>query len=284
MKIMKYLKNIQFILSCVVFLGVSTFNNPDRTIATEGLYVFNPNIVPDVNVPEPQQSSLYDSDIIADVYMTAYYCIYNSEIDGLQTVTRTISNEPYTLKASFLFGGYGLAMQGTGRTGPGGDYIKYIGGGGCFIYISGSKAGQNLKGRWIKDPQVIRNRYARLGVTDFTGFGNLALVDPDGAKFSCSAQINGSAGETLEPWHSIAIDPSLINLGQTCTLIFKNGDITPYGASYVNVKAEDFGGVIKGRHIDIYLGEGESVWNQWLQTGGNRYVDVYQFSSDLTSL
>jgi 3D (Asp-Asp-Asp) domain-containing protein len=281
---MKHLRDIRFFLLGIVFLGISAFNNPNRTIATEGFITPDQDLAPNVNQSEHRGLSLSDSVIIADVYATAYYCIYNSEIAGFQTVTRIISNETYILKASFLFGGHGVPMQGTGRTGPGGDYIKYIGGGGCFVYITGPKAGQSLKGRWIEDPQVIRNRYARLGITDFTGFGNLALVDPDGANFSCSAQISGSGGEILEPWQSIAVDPSMISLCQICTLVFKNGATTPYGASYVNVKAEDFGGVIKDRHIDIYLGEGESAWNQWLQTGGNRYVDVYQLSSDLTSL
>jgi 3D (Asp-Asp-Asp) domain-containing protein len=280
---MKYLRDLRFYLLCCVFLGISTFNDPNGTIATEGLTTPDQDIASDVNKPEPRGPSLSDSVIITDVYATAYYCIYNSEIAGFQTVTRTISNETYTLKASFLFGGYGVAMQGTGRTGPDGDYIKYIGGGGCFVYLAGPKAGRNLKGRWIEDPQVIRNRYARIGITDFTGFGNLALADPDGANFSCSTLIFGSGG-VLESWHSIAVDPSLINLGQTCTLVFKNGTTTPYGGNYVNVRAEDFGGVIKGRHIDIYLGEGESAWNQWLQTGGNRYVDICRPSSDLTSL
>ena len=65
--------------------------------------------------------------IITNVYATAYYCVYNSELAGTQTITTTISNKTYTLKASFLFGGWGVAMQGTGKTAPEGDYIKYTG-------------------------------------------------------------------------------------------------------------------------------------------------------------
>jgi len=56
-------------------------------------------------------------------YATAYYCVYESEVAGEQTVNCLISGKSYTLKASFLFGGYGVAMEGIGRTGPNGDYI-----------------------------------------------------------------------------------------------------------------------------------------------------------------
>jgi len=70
----------------------------------------------------------------ADVRATAYYTIYESEMDGTQTITLEISGRTYTLKASFLFGGFGIAMQGTGRTGPGGDYIHYSGGGRPWRY------------------------------------------------------------------------------------------------------------------------------------------------------
>lgn len=58
-----------------------------------------------------------------DVRATGYYTIYESEIDGIQKVSKLISGKTYTLKASFLFGGFGIAMQGTGRIGLGGDYI-----------------------------------------------------------------------------------------------------------------------------------------------------------------
>ena len=213
--------------------------------------------------------------IITDCFATGYYCVYDYELDGTQVVTRTISNSTYTLKASFLFGGEGVVMQGTGKTWPDGDYIKYTGGGGCFVHIAGPDAGRNLDGLWVVNPQVLRSRYARLGITDFTGFGNLAIARPGRATYSRDFAIAGSAGRNLTSWFSIAVDPSLIPLGQTCTLLFKNNATTPYGATSANFRADDTGGVIKGNRVDIYLGEGQSAWDQWLQTGGNRYVDIY---------
>jgi len=212
--------------------------------------------------------------IINNCFVTGYYCVYDCELAGIQTVTRTISDNTYTLKASFLFGGWGVAMQGTGKTAPDGDYIRYTGGGG-FVYITGPDAGRNLEGKWVANPQALRIRYARLGITDFTGFGNLAIARPDRANYSRNMSIVGSMGRTLTSWFSIAVDPSLIPLGRTCTLIFKNDATTPYGDTFANFRADDVGGAIKGRRIDIYLGEGQSAWEKWLQTGGNRYVDIY---------
>jgi 3D (Asp-Asp-Asp) domain-containing protein len=213
--------------------------------------------------------------IITNVFATGYYCVYNSEIDGRQTVNMTISNNSYALKASFLFGGRGVAMQGTGRTSPDGDYIKYTGGAACFVYLAGVNAGRNLDGQWVANPRVLRNRYAKMGITDFTGFGNLALLYPARATFSiCSANI-GSSGQLLDPWSSIAVDTSLIPLGQTLTISSKNEATTLYNGTNAVFRADDTGGFIKGRRIDIYLGEGQSAWERWLQSGGNRYVDIY---------
>jgi 3D (Asp-Asp-Asp) domain-containing protein len=268
---------IKFCFLCIVLISPSAISVGDDSI-TPGNY----------------------SVIITDVFATGYYCVYNSELPGSQTITTTISpvqrspdlssaalaksddvyrgevgNNTYTLKASFLFGGRGVAMQGTGRTAPDGDYIKYTGGAGCFVHISGPDAGRNLKDQWVENPQVLRNRYARLGITDFTGFGNLALSYPDRATFSRTSSIAGSSGQTLTPWLSISVDPSIIPLGQTCKLSFKNSTAKASGVKYSTFRADDIGGAIKGRHIEIYLGEGQSALDKWLLSGGNRYVDIY---------
>jgi 3D (Asp-Asp-Asp) domain-containing protein len=213
--------------------------------------------------------------LIANVYATAYYCVYNSELAGTQTITTTISNKTYTLKASFLFGGMGVVMQGTGKTIPDGDYIRYTGGAGGFVRLTGPNAGRNPEGKWVIDPQQLRERYARIGITDFAGFGNLALLNPDSATYSTSSSIIGSAGLPLTPWSSISTDSSLIPTGQTGTIVFKNGVTSHAGLTTSRFIAQDSGQYIKRKHIDIYLGEGRSVMNEWNRTGGNRYVDIY---------
>ncbi|MGB7581172.1 MAG: 3D domain-containing protein [Sedimentisphaerales bacterium] len=213
--------------------------------------------------------------LITDVYATAYHCVYNSELPGTQTITTTISNKTYTLKASFLFGGMGVAMQGTGKTALDGDYIKYTGGAGCFARLTGPNAGRNPEGKWVINPQTLRNRYARLGITDFTGFGNLALLHPDSATYSIVSSLTGSTGQPLTPWSSISADSLLIPPGQTVTLVFKNGATTPAGLASANFIVQDSGQSVKGKRIDIYLGEGKSAIDEWNRTGGNRYVDIY---------
>jgi 3D (Asp-Asp-Asp) domain-containing protein len=213
--------------------------------------------------------------IITNVLATGYYCVYNSEIDGRQTVNMTISNNSYALKASFLFGGRGVAMQGTGKTSSDGDYIKYTGGAACFVYLAGVNAGRNPDGQWVINPRVLRNRYARMGITDFTGFGNMALLYPARAAFSTCPSNIGSSGQELYPWSSAAIDSSLIPLGQTFTISFKNETTAFFNGTNAVFRADDTGGFIKGRRIDIYLGEGEAAWERWQQSGGNRYVDIY---------
>jgi 3D (Asp-Asp-Asp) domain-containing protein len=216
-----------------------------------------------------------ESPLITNVYATAYHCVYNSELAGTQTITTAISNKTYTLKASFLFGGRGIAMQGTGKTAPDGDHIKYIKGAGCFVRLAGPNAGRNPAGQWVINPQALRNRYARIGITDFTGFGNLAILNPDSATYSIVSSIAGSTGLPLTPWLSISADSSLIPTGQTGTILFKNGDTTPAGLTSAKFIAQDSGLSIKGKHIDIYLGEGQAVMDEWNRTGGNRYVDIY---------
>jgi 3D (Asp-Asp-Asp) domain-containing protein len=213
--------------------------------------------------------------LATNVYATAYHCVYNSELAGTQTITTAISNKTYTLKASFLFGGRGVAMQGTGKTAPDGDYIKYIKGAGCFVRLAGPNAGRNPAGKWVINPQTLRDRYARLGITDFAGFGNLALLNPDSATYSITSSIAGSTDLPLTPWFSISADSSLIPTGQTGTIVFKNGQTTPAGLTTSNFIAQDSGQSIKGKRIDIYLGEGQSVIDDWNRTGGNRYVDIY---------
>lgn len=215
------------------------------------------------------------SPLITNVYATAYHCVYNSELAGTQTVTTAISDKTCTLKASFLFGGWGVAMQGTGKTALDGDYVKYTGGASGFVRLTGPKAGRNPAGQWVIDPQELREHYARIGITDFAGFGNLALLNPDSATYSITSLLIGSAGLPLTPWSSISADSSLIPTGQTGTILFKNGETSAAGLTSANFIAQDSGQYIKGKHIDIYLGEGQSVMDEWNRTGGNRYVDIY---------
>jgi 3D (Asp-Asp-Asp) domain-containing protein len=210
---------------------------------------------------------------------TFYYCVYNSEIEGTQTCTKAIPDKrlgqtgeiTLTLKASFWFGGKGVPMQGTGRTEAGGLYVKYE-------YDSG--------GGWVRigSPEwkaIVAKRYEKLGITDFTGFGNLALRFPEMAKYSVVQDVRGAYGRQLVPWYSIAA-PSYLRGGTIGRIEFLTGEtltppITPSGKTWMLFKVDDTGGSIKDRRIDIYLGEGNEAAVKWSLTGGNRQVRVYQF-------
>ena len=209
-------------------------------------------------------------DARATIDATMYFCIYNSDMQvwpgGTEALNWTISGESYYLWTSFLFGGYGLRMQGTGRTGPGGDYIKWHSGGGQFVHINNPE----------EFTPEIQQRYTGLGITDFTGFGNLALSDPAGVVYTKSSSIIGSRNRILVPWYSIAvaITNPVIPVDSTGTLHFLSGT-TPEDATQMAFSVDDTGGGLTSNQVDIYVGEGLSAWNEWeFETGGNRLVDA----------
>lgn len=212
-----------------------------------------------------------DADV-TDVWATAYCCIYASEMSGTQEVTKMISGRTYTLKASFLFGGWGVAMQGTGRTGPGEDYIQYI--------PSSGGPGEPGLGDFVHITDEVRERYAALGVTDFTGFGGLALANPSRAEYQLVEDVIGASGRVLTAWRSIAVHFSIpvVPLGTEGVLHFKGDETTPMGSRCMPFSADDRGGGTDptggSNWIDVYVGEGSSAIQAWNNTGGNRYVDL----------
>lgn len=191
-----------------------------------------------------------------EFYATAYYCVYNSEMDGHQTVDWLIEDKYYELKASFLFGKEGVVTEGVGRTRPHGDYILYDGGGGNLVDL---------------DDKVVKERYAQLGITDFTGFGGSGLEYPAQAVYYEVHTVIGSNTNQLSAWYSIAADPLVLPFGTTGTLYFQNGT-TSDGATEMAFSVDDIGHAIKGNRIDIYVGEGKAALEEWEKTGDNRYV------------
>jgi len=233
--------------------AVTSQITPTRTIST--VYT-TPSIDPENN--------LY--------WATAYNTVLDSELDGTQTVSRSISGSDFSLKASFLFGGFGVSMQGIGKTVPGGTCIQHTSGGGSFIHIDDP----------LEFTSTVRNEYQTLGVTDFTGFGPLALSSPATSEYIICRKVTGSSDRVLIPWHSIATDPVYIPSGTKGTIIFQEGKPQPSGSSSMEFRADDTGSAIKGKRIDIYIGEGESALDQWYATGGNRYVEVYKQNGTFT--
>ncbi|RLE40440.1 hypothetical protein DRJ16_07165, partial [Candidatus Woesearchaeota archaeon] len=255
----------------------STVKNPTYTYMKSGIY----NVSLTVSGPGGSDTEtkneyirVYDK-LLGVCKLTAYYCVYNSEIEGTQTYTLTIPDKrpghtgevTLTLKASFWFGGKGVAMEGTGRTEASGLYIKYEGGGGGFV-----KIGSPL---W----KIVKRRYDALDITDFTGFGGLALSNPQGAKYSVREGVIGASGRELIPWYSIAA-PRKVKFGTIGGIEFLRGEtisppVTPDEKTWMLFRVDDRGGAIKGRKIDVYVGEGEEALSKWYETGGNRIALVY---------
>lgn len=60
------------------------------------------------------------------------------------------------------------------------------------------------------------------------------------------------AGHTRESAMTIAVDPSVIPLGSRVRVMFDEPDMEKYNGIYT---AEDTGGAIRGRRIDLFMGE-----------------------------
>ena len=76
----------------------------------------------------------------------------------------------------------------------------------------------------------------------------------------CNGSYTGTAiGKPLTPWHTLAVDPSIIPLGSTV-------HIDGYG----DFSADDTGGAIKGNRIDVCVGSHQEAYRL-----GVTYKDVY---------
>lgn len=77
---------------------------------------------------------------------------------------------------------------------------------------------------------------------------------------TCNGSYMGtSVGAPLTPWHTIAVDPSVIKLNSTV-----------YIDGYGEFKAQDTGGAIKGNRIDVCVGSHTEAYKL-----GIVYKDVY---------
>jgi len=165
-------------------------------------------------------------------------------------------------------------MQGTGRTGPFGDYIHYVYDGGNWVHINNP----------YEFTDAVKERYSQLGITDFTGFENLALAHPEQANYEVVQHITGARSRVMEPWRSIAVrcDDPLVPFDTTGVLYFKNG-YTPDNTTSMIFSVDDCGwgrqdnsccGGSEDYWIDIYIGEGKAAYQEWINTGDNRCLDI----------
>jgi 3D (Asp-Asp-Asp) domain-containing protein len=110
-----------------------------------------------------------------------------------------------------------------------------------FLYsgygVAMQGTGISLDGKYIK--------YVRGG----SGWNNnhTWLNNPASTVFTLSNGVIGSSGHLLTEWQSVAVDPTVIPLGYYVWI----------ESEQAWFHAEDTGGAIKGKHIDIYVGISE---------------------------
>jgi hypothetical protein len=231
------------------------------------------------------------------VYLTAYYCVSETDkyfLTATETVTieveDTITNKirTLTLKAAFLYGGKGVAMEGTGITADG----YYI------AYDTTSKGGtcQPLT-------EEIKKRYREeMGITNFDKFEGQGLPYPSKAKFLIVDAPRGAWNDKIKAWYSVAVDHKKPAFSKYIegSLIFINKDNTISGTipttikkewcNYMPFKVEDTGSFTgkiapKEQRLDVYVGERKEAFDKWRKTGDNRWaLAILKKPSEVTQL
>ena len=72
------------------------------------------------------------------------------------------------------------------------------------------------------------------------------------------------------PYRTAAVDPGIIPLGSEILLIDKSGDVV------MEAVAQDIGSAVKGKIIDIYVGEGQKAYKAAVDWGRKEMIAVYK--------
>lgn len=134
-----------------------------------------------------------------------------------------------------------------------------------FAGLNGSQ-GQSLIGYLVRTGQLPRHGASMQAAQkwwDAHPDGRRALLRAAGSyvffRYNQSNQPVGTAGSTLMPWVSMAVDPSVLPLGG---IVVYNIPGQPGGVRNGLGFAQDTGGAIRMRRIDMYTGEGPSAYAQ----------------------
>ena len=77
-------------------------------------------------------------------------------------------------------------------------------------------------------------------------------------------------GVEAVPYRTAAVDPGIIPLGSEILLIDKSGDVV------MEAVAQDIGSAVKGKIIDIYVGEGQKAYKAAVDWGRKEMIAVYK--------
>ncbi|HEC87039.1 MAG TPA: hypothetical protein ENI49_04135, partial [Thermoplasmatales archaeon] len=183
---------------------------------------------------------------IEGVEITAYYSCVESEIEEIAdtfpekynpTGSETIEGLG-TFNRAFLYSAKGVVMQGSGR----------------------DKLGRLIKCRtssdWIRDEDGDAVWIADENAVEFYEAPLWSQSPWDISR--------GALWYGISPWHSIAVDPDVIPLGSIVYIKELDGKELSNGERLDGYfVAEDTGGGIEGKHIDLFVGTGNAALSEW---------------------
>jgi len=181
---------------------------------------------------------------LTGVKITEYYPVPEVWFVGRKVSAPGLSSKH---RVDWLYSGRGVAMEGSGIDLQGRS-VQMVDGFDVG-WLSDSKTSYlwRAEGYW-------KNRLGKFtfpyqapinGRWWYNGTG-LRWIPPKKARFARSAP-RGASGRTLTYWGSVAVDPSLIPYG---SLVYIAALKSRNGTGWFC--ADDTGGAIKGRHIDVY--------------------------------
>jgi 3D (Asp-Asp-Asp) domain-containing protein len=142
---------------------------------------------------------------------------------------------------------------------------------GYFTPIEADYNGSKQVIKVITPTSVVQNRAfytSFLSEVQVEGWGRtlggdyLGLVTNDKQWHSASKPTGGTGEPLLQ--HTVAVDPKMIQKGQRLTI-----PTLPMPWNTITLTAEDVGPDIKGKHVDVYTGEGKNAREETLRITGH---------------
>ena len=173
---------------------------------------------------------------LTGVLITQYWSVPERWFKGVKIKAPGL---PGLHRVDWLYSSSGVAMEGDG-TAENGDHVHWVTGG---HWMGGSQGlavwppfWLNEGFWWTKAPAGQRKVTFRLSAGGWSRGKGVIWVPPKYVRFA------SGPSRPLKAWGSIAVDPKVISFGSAVKI--------PYRRNWFC--AQDTGGAIKGRHIDVY--------------------------------
>lgn len=236
--------------------GAGVGSSPPASAGSGGAGLLGGGLAPVASTPThipPPPSKHAKGKWIKGVAITQYWPAPESWFVGKLVTTPGL---PGLHRIDWLYSATGLSMEGSGIGLDGQSYhIDALGDGG---WVTQTGAGTSPSNGWSAGAPYWRAgaywRNKKRGVTFPLSAGGWS--NGRGAKYVPLRDVTFAVGSSL-PLHylrSIAVDPSVIPLGSRVYIPAYRHD--GYGGWFI---AQDTGGAINGRHVDVYRSPPESV-------------------------